>query len=876
VGVWSEWDDPVELRMRLDVALVEIAELTEENRRLRKQLGFPVRNPMPEQVSPTIEGDQPVVLEAPRTNGLPYADASSVAEAKLALFQALFAGRTDVYATRWVSARTGRAGWSPAEENHWDKTKPDAERVFFPLTDQVIFRHLSRPDPGQRELHVGLYPMLPDDTTRLLVCDFDDKDWRGDTAAYISACTEAGVPAMAEISRSGAGAHVWTFFTAPVPAGLARALGMALLRNAIDARGGMSLASYDRLIPAQDFVPTHSKRGARFGNLIALPLNGSCRANGTTLFCDPATWEPYPDQFAYLSRAERLTPARLQELVDELGPIRVGPSPTAPIALPRPRRGALGNAPTTVKAEVGAMLRIATSGLPPQLIAALKHAASFHNPEFYRRQNQRFSTFNSPRLICCFDDTDPEWLALPRGLRDEAAALVASAGGTLQVTSACDAPAEIEAQFTGELSDVQVEAVKAMAAHRTGVLVAPPGTGKTVIACALIARHVRPTAVIVNRAELLAQWRERLKTFLDLGNADVGSYGAGKDRRGGVVDLIMLQSLSHRDAPEGLLDGYGLIVVDECHAIGAPAAEAAIRKVKVERWIGLSATPYRADQMDPIITMQCGPIRHEIDDQSTFAKHLIVHPTSFTTAEPGTDGASIQAIYGELAADQLRNRLIAADIANAYRRGRCSLTLTNRIEHLNQLTAALNKHGIEALVLHGALPKAERDHVRGELSAPRSDPLAVLAIDKVAGEGLDAPRLDTLFLATPISFKGRVIQQVGRIMRDTQANNKSLVEVHDYLDGQVPLLERMHHKRRRILARRGFTLTDPTQPLPPTIHGPDHESVIPPGEAPVPATSSPEPTTAQVRAWAHDHGIDVPTRGRLRADIWNAYRTTHP
>jgi superfamily II DNA or RNA helicase len=277
------------------------------------------------------------------------------------------------------------------------------------------------------------------------------------------------------------------------------------------------------------------------------------------------------------------------------------------------------------------------------------------------------------------------WLALPRGLRDEAAALVAAAGGTLKITSVHGPSAPIEARFTGELSAVQAEAVAAMAAHPTGILVAPPGTGKTVMACALIAHHSLPTAVIVNRAELLAQWRERLTTFLDLTDASTGSYGAGRDRRRGVVDLIMLQSLSHRDAPSGLLDGYGLIVVDECHAVGAPAAEAAIRKVNATRWIGLSATPYRADQMDPIITMQCGPIRHEISDQTTFTKHLIVHPTGFTTAEPGTDGASIQAIYGELAADEARNELIAADIADAYQRGRCSLSLTNRIEHLNQL-----------------------------------------------------------------------------------------------------------------------------------------------------------------------------------------------
>ncbi|MFE3900135.1 hypothetical protein ACFXPY_07115 [Streptomyces sp. NPDC059153] len=247
----------MELRIRLDVAFEENAELhaklavlSAENTSLRTRLGMTTCDG-PAELPPVPEAPA-LPLPLPIDGGLPYADASSSTEAKIALFRALFAGREDVYATRWVSAKSGRTGWSPAEDNPFAKNKNDAERVFWPLSDQAVYNRLSRPEPGRREVHLGLYPLLADDTCRLLAVDFDGKDgsdWRGDAAAYAAACRNAAVPALTEISRSGAGAHVWTFFTAPVAAATARTLGMALLRRAIDARGQMTLASYDRLFP---------------------------------------------------------------------------------------------------------------------------------------------------------------------------------------------------------------------------------------------------------------------------------------------------------------------------------------------------------------------------------------------------------------------------------------------------------------------------------------------------------------------------------------------------------------------------------------------------------------------------------------------------
>ena len=871
------WHDPDELRVRLDLALERVAALEAENERLSTLLRRAGVDPEPapdRHAGIGTESTQRADAGGVRplsADGPGAVTAESSAEVKIALFRRLFRGREDVYARRWVS-RAGRTGWSPAEADPFNKSIPDSDRTFYPLNDHVIYQHLSRQDGASErdDLHAGLYPMLPDDRCHLVVADFDGKngeDWRGDAMAFHAACRRHGIAAHLEISRSGAGAHSWIFFDAPVAATTARAMASGLLREAINDRPRMSLDSYDRLFPAQDFLPVNSKGAHRFGNLVALPLHGASRADGRTVFVDPATWEPYDDQFAYLATAGTVSPMRAEELTDELGRVQVGPNPAEPEMPARPRHGKLGKAPAVVPARRAAMLKIETDGLPPQLVAAVKHCASFFNPEFFRNQAQRFSTWNEPRLIRRFDDTVPDRIAVPRGLEDEIGRLVASAGGDLIIVDETPQLPEIEARFIGTLTDQQRHAVDSMSNHDLGVLQAPTGFGKTVAACALIAHHRQKTAIIVNRAELVGQWIERLGQFLDLGEWTVGTLGAGKDRRGHAVDVIMLQSLARRDAPDHLLDGYGLVIVDECHCVGAPAAEAAIRTANVRRWIGLSATPFRADSMDPLITMLLGPIRHTAEDATLLDKHLFVHTTGFDTAESLRDGASIQAMFSELARDGERNVLIADILADAYRRGRRTLALANRVEHLTAINSAVAANGVPSLTLHGGMSSAERAKVRAAMGPQCPGPLVVLAIDKIAGEGLDAD-FDTLLMMNPVSFKGRVIQQVGRIMRT--GPGKTDVEVHDILDQAVPMLERMHHRRRRLLEKRGFTTgTTPTKPVTGTPSGAGPVQHADESQGPT------DPTAAQVRAWARTAGLEVTERGRLSAEIRQAYRVAH-
>jgi superfamily II DNA or RNA helicase len=754
--------------------------------------------------------------------------AASVATDKVALFRRLFAGRQDVFPVRWENAKTGRSGYAPACANEWVKGicgKPQVKcgecptQAFIPVSDEVIERHLRGDRRTQRvstDFVVGVYPLLPDETCWFLVADFDGESWGADALAYIQTCRAKGVPAALERSRSGEGGHAWIFFSEPVSAREARRLGALLLTETMERRPEIGFASYDRLFPSQDTTPIGG-----FGNLIALPLQRRARECGNSVFVDNDL-RPHEDQWAFLSSLTRLAPDTVSRLVGEaesrgrvLGvrmpvededadePWLMPPSrrrERAPIVDPLPSRVAL------VLADE---IYIGRANLPPSMVVRLVRLAAFQNPEFYRAQAMRLPTYGKPRIVSCAV-LHPRHVALPRGCLDEANALLRSHGVETDLDDRREGGVALSVRFLGALREDQAAAFSALARHDFGVLAATTAFGKTVVAAAMIAHRRCSTLVLVHRRELLTQWIERLKTFVSVEAGDIGMIGGGRRKPTGRIDVALIQSLVRKGEVSDLVAGYGQLIVDECHHLSAASFELVARRSKARYVLGLSATVARKDGHHPIIFMQCGPVRHRVDAKSQAAQRGIEHrvrlrETGFQLPPGMTrDRLSIPAIYAALAQDESRNTLIFDDVLTTLEAGRSPIVLTERRDHLETLRCRFKSFARNLVVLRGGMGTAERRAAEAALQSSSGEERLVLATGRYLGEGFDDPRLDTLFLTMPISWKGTLAQYVGRLHRDHQG--KSEVIVYDYADMAVPVLARMAAKRQTGYRALGYVV----------------------------------------------------------------------
>ena len=729
---------------------------------------------------------------------------------KVALFRRLFRGRTDVYPVRWEGKTSGKSGYAPACANEWRagvcekpriKCGDCSNRLLIPMSDAVIYDHLA----GKHV--VGVYPLLEDDTCYFLAADFDEADWRDDARAFMQSCEELGVPAALEISRSGNGAHAWIFFASRVSARDARRLGTAIISHTCSRTRQLKLESYDRLFPNQDTMP---KGG--FGNLIALPLQKAPREMGFSVFVD-AYLSPYPDQWAFLASIRPMAAHDIEPTVlratGGVHPLDVTFIDDEDLATPwkresTPNRKLAGPVPKSLRVTLANLIYFEKAQLPQALANRLIRLAAFQNPEFYKAQAMRMSVWDKPRVIGCAENY-PQHIALPRGCLDAALSLLRGNGIACDLKDERFSGTPLAVAFVGTLRIDQETAVSAMLQHDAGVLCAPTAFGKTVTAAAMVARRGVNTLVLVHRTELLKQWQERLQAFLGVGKGVVGTIGGGKARPTGRIDIAVMQSLSRQGEVNPLVEDYGQIIVDECHHVGAVSFDAILKQAKAKYVLGLTATPIRRDGQQPIIFMQCGPIRHTAATHAGAPQDLEVVPRSRSARIDLPPETGIQDVFRHLANDQERTGAIAAEIQTAFAQGRKVLVLTERTEHLDAIHAALAGHEPVPFVLHGRMSKKQRGALIAELNAlPPEAPRILLATGKLVGEGFDHPPLDTLVLAMPVSWKGTLQQYAGRLHREHAS--KTGVQIIDFVDAGHPALLRMWDKRQRGYRAMGYRI----------------------------------------------------------------------
>ncbi|MEE9335148.1 MAG: DEAD/DEAH box helicase family protein [Granulosicoccaceae bacterium] len=611
---------------------------------------------------------------------------------------------------------------------------------------------------------------------------------------------------MPEISRSGDGAHVWFFFDAPVAAVSARRLATALIERTCREEKLVSLSSHDRFIPNQDVVT-----GAGFGSLVALPLQKSARERGASVFVDDDL-VPFADPWQALEDTLLIGAKGLSTLIDRVEDGHGGAALDSmeDIATPWRRSNGGGDNASISKLDLPSHLSITRAdgvyiermNLPQPLLYSIARLAAFSNPHWHELERVHRSTWNIARFV---DKSRllARRVRLPRGCWDAVLDLLGLYSIELQVQDERNLGNSLDLRFMGELKPAQKTALHALLASDTGVLHAPPGFGKTVTAAAVISQRRCSTLVIVHTTDLLRQWQSRLAEFLSVEIKDIGTIGGGRKRKlTGKLDIAGVRSLAKLDddALDDVLGKYGQIIVDECHHAGAASHTRVLEAAHVRYVLGLTATPTRRDGLEPVVFMNCGPVRHRVSETDRKSIDRVLERLEWPGVPDAPAEGLIQEVLSAVAGDVERTTMIATAVVDSWRQGRKVLVLTERRGHIVTLVDQIREIAGDSLlvpfVLHGKLTSRVRRETVAKLDALDEDqPRCLVATGKLIGEGFDHPPLDTVVFAMPFAWRGTLQQYLGRLARASKG--KRDIRVIDVHDTGHPMLESMWRKRQK-------------------------------------------------------------------------------
>lgn len=751
-------------------------------------------------------------------------------------FFSYFWGRKDVYALRYENSNNGKHGYYPQCNNFYrqgvcpkiDNSKYNCqictERRWKQLSIKAILEHLKGSKNNYSDV-LGIYPLLPDNTCRFIVFDFDDHNqktihWKEEVDAVRKICKENHIPHLVEISRSGNGAHLWIFFQEFIPSEIARRFGFDLLEKGSETVNLKSFRFYDRMVPTQDKL----EKG-QLGNLITLPLQGKALKDNHSVFVNE-NWQPYSNQFDILFGTRKLDKEQIQSFSSNWAIEKAKLYPTLDCENPWEVNHMFKKEHVhgTFKIILSNYIYIDKTNLMPSLQNKIRRLAAIHNPEYYKHIAMKLSTYNATKYIYEGKD-EGNYIGIPRGLFEHLLEKLEESNIPYEVIDKRECGKPIDVEFCGELREKQSYAVKKLLQSQNGILSAATAFGKTVVATAVIAQKKTSTLILLESSALIDQWEKAIQQFL-LINEDLPTYTTksgnlrkrksliGKihgahDSSTGIIDIAMSGSLFKKNEGHPLLKKYGLIIVDECHHSASKTVKRVLTTVNAKNVYGVTATPIRYDGLQKINEMLLGPIRYTYSAKDSIEEqdipHLIYPRFTKAFCPFNKKHLEIQDAYKILRANETRDLGIINDIRNALNQGRSPVVLTKFCDHANKLYHELQNDADYVILLTGQLDKKKRNSMMKKLqNIHKSESLLLIATGQLLGEGFDYPRLDTLFLTMPVSWKGTVEQCIGRLNRNYE--DKKDVIVYDYVDHHIPIFNNMYTKRLKTYHSIGYEI----------------------------------------------------------------------